>query len=172
MRAKFCVLLFLYIGLCTVAYGKNHRRANLTSNPVHGYYRKNGTYVQPHRRSLPGYGKQTSHGAAIHAYHPPQVTGTTHPRKYASGYMAEGVAPHATFERDSHGRIKRSAAAKDAFKHEHPCPSTGKGSGACPGYVIDHVNPLECGGADASSNMQWQTIADGKAKDKTEKYCR
>ena len=41
-----------------------------------------------------------------------------------------------------------------------------------PGYVIDHVNPLECGGADAPSNMHWQTIADGKAKDKTERYCR
>jgi hypothetical protein len=33
--------------------------------------------------------------------------------------------------------------------------------GACPGYVIDHINPLECGGADAPFNMQWQTIAEG-----------
>jgi hypothetical protein len=31
--------------------------------------------------------------------------------------------------------------------------------------VIDHINPLECGGADAPFNMQWQTIVDGKAKD-------
>jgi len=30
----------------------------------------------------------------------------------------------------------------------------------------------ECGGADATSNMQWQTIAAGKAKDKTEGKCR
>ena len=72
----------------------------------------------------------------------------------------------------SNGRIKRSTAAKDAFKREQPCPSTGRGSGSCPGYVIDHVNPLECGGADALSYMQWQTIADGKAKDKTERNCR
>jgi hypothetical protein len=35
------------------------------------------------------------------------------------------------------------------------------------GYVVDHVKPLECGGADAPSNMQWQTVAAGKAKDKT-----
>jgi hypothetical protein len=48
----------------------------------------------------------------------------------------------------------------------------GKPSGACPGYVIDHVKPLECGGADDPSNMRWQTIAEGKAKDKTERYCR
>jgi len=45
-------------------------------------------------------------------------------------------------------------------------------SGRCPGYVVDHVKPLECGGADAPSNMQWQTVADGKAKDKTEGRCR
>ena len=32
--------------------------------------------------------------------------------------------------------------------------------------VIDHVKPLECGGADAPSNMQSQTKAEGKAKDK------
>lgn len=37
------------------------------------------------------------------------------------------------------------------------------------GYVVDHIVPLACGGADAVSNMQWQTIADGKAKDKWER---
>jgi len=37
-------------------------------------------------------------------------------------------------------------------------------SGSCPGYVIDHVNPLECGGADAPFNLQLQTIADGKQR--------
>ena len=26
--------------------------------------------------------------------------------------------------------------------------------GACPGYVIDHVRPLACGGLDAPDNMQ------------------
>jgi hypothetical protein len=56
-------------------------------------------------------------------------------------------------------------------QREQPCRSTSK-PGACPGYVIDHGKPLECGGADDPSNMQWQTIAEGKAKDKTEKYCR
>jgi hypothetical protein len=73
-----------------------------------------------------------------------------------------------TVQRDSHGKIKRSQAAKDAFKRSHPCPSTGKSSGACPGYVIDHVKPLKRGGADDPSNMQWQTTAEAKAKDKWE----
>ena len=71
-----------------------------------------------------------------------------------------------------HGRYRRSTTAKNNFKREHPCPSTGRPSGSCPGYVIDHINPLECGGADAPFNMQWQTIAEGKAKDKTERNCR
>jgi hypothetical protein len=75
-------------------------------------------------------------------------------------------------QRDSHSRIKRSASAKNDFKRQHPCPSTGRSSGACPGYVIDHVRALDCGGPDTSSNMQWQTVADGKAKDKTERRCR
>jgi hypothetical protein len=71
-----------------------------------------------------------------------------------------------------HGRYTRSTTAKNHFKREHPCPSNGNSYGSCPGYVIDHINPLECGGADAPFNMQWQTIADGKAKDKTECNCR
>jgi hypothetical protein len=75
--------------------------------------------------------------------------------------------------RNSHGRIQRSETAKNDFKREHPCPANGKNHGPCPGYVIDHVRPLACGGADAPSNMQWQTIEEGKAKDKWELkvYC-
>jgi hypothetical protein len=70
--------------------------------------------------------------------------------------------------RDSDGRIKQSSSAKSDFKRGHRCPSTGKSSGACPGYVIDHVQALKHGGADAPGNMQWQTKADAKAKDRWE----
>ena len=66
-------------------------------------------------------------------------------------------------------RTKRSQSAKIEFKHEHPCPATGARKGPCKGYVIDHVNPLACGGLDAPSNMQWQTIAEGRAKDRWER---
>lgn len=66
-------------------------------------------------------------------------------------------------------RHHRSHSAKAAFARQHPCPSTGKPIPHCPGYVIDHIDPLECGGPDAPSNMQWQTIADGKAKDRWER---
>jgi hypothetical protein len=63
----------------------------------------------------------------------------------------------------------RSAAELLAFKRANPCPSTGHRRGACPGYVIDHVDPLCAGGPDHRSNMQWQTVAEGKAKDKWER---
>ncbi len=66
-------------------------------------------------------------------------------------------------------RIKRSQSAKVAFKQQHPCLATGTRKGPCKGYVIDHVKPLACGGADAPGNMQWQTSAEGKAKDKWER---
>jgi len=85
-----------------------------------------------------------------------------------------GAGPHAGskavpgVKRDAHGRIARSPQAKSEFRRAHPCPSTGKPSGACPGYVIDHRVPLKRGGADRPDNMQWQTTAAAKAKDKTE----
>ena len=42
-------------------------------------------------------------------------------------------------------------------------------TGPCGGYVIDHVVPLACGGADAPSNMQWQTVVEAKVKDRWER---
>jgi hypothetical protein len=71
-------------------------------------------------------------------------------------------------KRDSKGRIARDPKQKAQFEKTHPCPSNGKRSGACPGYVIDHVRPLKRGGADRPENMQWQTTADAKRKDRTE----
>ena len=65
-------------------------------------------------------------------------------------------------------RGQRSASVKREFQLTHPCQSTELTSGACPGYVKDHIVPLVCGGPDAPSNMQWQTIRDAKAKDKWE----
>jgi len=71
-------------------------------------------------------------------------------------------------QRDANGKIARSSQAKNDFKKSHPCPSTGRSSGKCPGFVIDHISPLTRGGTDASYNMQWQTIEAAKEKDRWE----
>ena len=78
-------------------------------------------------------------------------------------------APSApAIQRDAHGRIERSQAARAAFKREHPCPATLLPTGPCPGYIIDHVIALKRGGPDTATNMQWQTVEDAKAKDRWE----
>lgn len=64
---------------------------------------------------------------------------------------------------------KRSYAAKAEFRRLNPCPATGLVKGPCAGYVIDHIKALACGGPDAPENMQWQTVADAKAKDRWER---
>lgn len=64
---------------------------------------------------------------------------------------------------------ERSRSARGAFVKENPCPVTGKRSGACPGYVVDHSVALACGGVDHPSNMEWQTKVDAAAKDKMER---
>jgi hypothetical protein len=70
---------------------------------------------------------------------------------------------------DRGGHVGRSGAARRAFRRMHPCPVTGLVKGRCAGYVIDHIEPLACGGADAPFNMQWQTTAEAKAKDAVER---
>jgi hypothetical protein len=63
----------------------------------------------------------------------------------------------------------RSREVTREFQREHPCPSTGRTRGACPGYRKDHIKPLACGGPDAVWNLQWQTVAEARAKDRWER---
>ena len=69
----------------------------------------------------------------------------------------------------SNAGYHRSQKAKAIFKYSHPCPSTGRNKGACPGYIIDHMKALACGGVDAPENMQWQSKVEAKDKDKWER---
>lgn len=79
------------------------------------------------------------------------------------------VALSLTISAPAEAKQQRSAKAKAEFKRLQPCPSTGSPKGACPGWIIDHIKPLACGGADAAENMQWQTVYEAKAKDKWER---
>jgi hypothetical protein len=88
-------------------------------------------------------------------------------RHRVSAAVPGRASPSAGVSRTGAGRIARSQEAKRLFEVQ-----TGYPHGR-PGYVVDHVTPLACGGADRPSNMQWQTVAEAKAKDKTERIaCR
>ena len=69
----------------------------------------------------------------------------------------------------SKAEYHRSQKAKAVFRNSQPCPSTQKSKGSCPGYIIDHIKALACGGSDSPDNMQWQTKEAAKAKDKWER---
>lgn len=181
MCRALCVLLLL-VAVCSPAAlirasgyrsaHTSHRESSGWVKPVcsHGYVRKNGTYVAPYERRPSrnaGYRRNLPR-ASFHV----STRSRTAYRSSRSSYLTATPLARPGLSRNFEGRIKRSTASKDAFKRQQPCPSTGRSSGPCPGYVIDHAKPLECSGADAASNMQWQTIAAGKAKDKTERYCR
>jgi hypothetical protein len=74
------------------------------------------------------------------------------------GYRSYSYRSHSSCYACSH----RSSSARATFKRQ-----TGYPHGR-PGYVIDHIVPLKRGGADSPSNMQWQTKAAAKAKDRWE----
>src|SRR4051812_25337701 len=108
---------------------------------VKGYTKKNGTHVAPHTRSA-------AKGRPIPPAPPPSSTTTT----------------TASTQDAAHGRIEGSEAAKHQVEVKSGSPR------GRPGYVVDHIRPLACGGADTPSNMQRQTIGEAKAKDKTERF--
>src|SRR5262245_8250800 len=68
--------------------------------------------------------------------------------------------------RNANGKIKRSASARAEFLRRTGYPKGRKD------YVVDHIVPLECGGADVPANMQWQTVQEAKIKGRSERNCR
>jgi hypothetical protein len=64
--------------------------------------------------------------------------------------------------RDLDGRLSSNPAPVRAFRSTHPCPANGSLKGPCPGYLVDHVKPLDRGGADTVRNMRWRKIAQAK----------
>lgn len=68
---------------------------------------------------------------------------------------------------------ERSKSVRAEFMREHPCPSTGLTTGACPGWQVDHRIALCTGGADRAENLQWLTVEDHKVKTKSDvRLCR
>src|SRR6266481_5562845 len=120
-RAIFVILLVLS--------ASGWARSASSGVHVHGYTARSGHYVAPYTRSAP------------HTYHVPAQPSPAHPSPRSTS-LSSHASTHAAAGGDNHGRSKRSETAKRDFERHHACPSTGKTSGACPGYVIDHIVPL------------------------------
>jgi len=74
---------------------------------------------------------------------------------------------------DASARIHRDKAALLEFRRLNPCPETQSTSGKCPGWQIDHVEPLCAQGADRLENLQWLTTQEHKWKTRTDvRVCR
>ena len=43
--------------------------------------------------------------------------------------------------RDMRGEVVRSSAVRRQFQRVFPCPATGRSTGPCPGWSVDHVIP-------------------------------
>lgn len=72
-------------------------------------------------------------------------------------------------KRDGKGQIIRRADVIRAFRKLYPCDATGKTTGACPGWAINHTLPISQGGCDSVSNLDWMPTA---IKSCAGKYCR
>jgi hypothetical protein len=127
---------------------------------VKGYTKKDGTYVAPHERKAPS-PKGSSSGSASSGS--TSSTSSRSTSSSSSGKTQTKQSSAATQPRDSNGRFARSETGKHDFER-----LTGYPKGR-PGYIVDHIVPLACGGPAAPSNMQWQTVADAKAKDAVER---
>jgi len=126
---------------------------------VKGYTKKDGTVVQPYDRAAP-----KSKGDSGSTTKDPATTTKTAGTTTAAGTSPPQAATACkTCPRDADGKIARSGTQKSAFMKQ-----TGFSNGR-PGYVVDHIIPLACGGPDVKENMQWQTAAQAKAKDAWER---
>ena len=105
--------------------------------------------------------------SALHARNP-RSEPRDEARAQRQAHGAQAVTRCENCVHNDNGRIKRDRAARRAFQSLHPCPSTGRTTGACPGYVVDHILPLKRGGTDSPDNMQCQTLEAAKAKDRIE----
>ena len=172
MRLASLTTVLASLALAVPAYAQHHGgghssspRSNSGSVHVRGYTSRSGKAVQPYTRNAPGEGRSRASAprASTSTRRPsasaprpasPRSPATSHPR---------ATTPATPGSRDSHGRLKRSETTKDQFLRQ-----TGHPHG-WPGHVVDHRVPLACGGVDAPSNMQWQTVEEAKAKDKVER---
>ena len=194
MKPLLALIFATTLVTCTTASG---RGGGGGSHYVAPHVTKSGTYVQGHYQSNPNdskadnwsskgnlnpYTGETGKAEPTPTYvqplspSPAMPASTIRPPSLDPKPLVMSPVPKAEFSAGARSAVRptgrpinaRSPAMKSAFVRSHPCPSTGRTLGSCPGYVVDHVNPLCAGGRDLLSNMQWQTVAEAKRKDVAE----
>ena len=133
--------------------------------PLAAQHRGGGSRGGGHSSHPRAYSGSPRSHSTPHVQSPRSGQRSARPRGQATKPRSYSPHPRST-PRSSTGnsnRIRRSQAAKD------DCMRQSGHSHGWPGHVVDHIVPLACGGADAPSNMQWQTTEEGKAKDKVER---
>jgi hypothetical protein len=156
--------LALSAGYSVLARGGGHSSGSHSS----GHYSSGSrSSTRGYHSSGRPYSSRSYHYSRSHVYSGARFSS----RGYYSfkGYHSSGSSfggRRATYsygvQRDANGHIERSSEAKYSFMAQ-----TGYPHGR-PGYVVDHIVPLKRGGPDEPSNMQWQTVAEAKAKDRWE----
>lgn len=147
--AALSLLLLLPSGLLARGHGGGYSYGSGSRSSGKSY--SSGRSSSSKSSGYGSYGSYGGGGSGVKAIKTYDAAPAHHRSDYAVGV-----------KRDSSGRIERRSKARHDFMKE-----TGYPNGR-PGYVIDHVVPLKRGGADAPSNMQWQTVEEAKAKDKVE----
>ena len=70
---------------------------------------------------------------------------------------------------DAYGGVVRSYKVRSDFVKVNACPANATHKLPCPGFIMDHKQPLDCHGPDDISNIQWLTVEAWKAKSKWER---
>ena len=149
MKKFFSIIIFF---LCILSLNAQHVKKDGT--PDRRYKENKQTYSKPattYKSNSSSYSITNNSGTHL------KKDGTPDKR-----YRENNSMYSAPVRRENNGKIIRSEAAIYEFKKQTGYP---KGR---PGYVIDHIIPLKEGGCDCPENMQWQTIANAKEKDKWE----
>lgn len=158
--------LFLSIGLLTAQHLKSNgtpdRRYKENKATYSAPARSSSTYSQPTYNTSGNTGSHLKKDGTPDKRYKANKSSATQPSYSNSKSSVSRSNKNYLAKRDSHGKIVRSESAKREFMKKSGYSKGRKG------YVVDHIIPLKKGGCDCPENMQWQTIQEGKVKDKWE----
>jgi hypothetical protein len=109
--------------------------------------------------------------AGTHPAAKPKAPKSPKPKREKPPKPAKVKPPKAATKSAATGRSAARPAARSTSPKKEFMVESGYPKGR-PGYVVVYIVPLECGGPDIPSNMQWLTVDEAKIKRRTERECR